>query len=205
MKRIALILVALMLVATMVSAQNEGDLGLVYRFDPAPMNVTGANIQGLGMIYHFSDQVAIYPTLLIGFVKTTKEIEPDAGDTVDVAEDSLLVFGAEVDVPIYLKRVDNVSVFLAPGLRLVGSVNDYEDKQDSTNDETVRLFEFGGSVKLGGQVTFNRFAVFSSYGLRFDYGKLTTEVDGGDIIDKGPVFGTTQMSIGLIYYVGDDA
>ena len=215
MKKIVLILVALMLVATMVSAQNEGDLGLVYRFDPAPQvwantsllgpSFNYQNVQGLGMIYHFSDQFAIYPTLLIGFVKATTEFEPNGGDTVDVEEESLLVFGVEVDVPIYLKRVDNVSVFLAPGLRLVSSVNDYEDKQNSANDETVRLLEFGGSVKLGGQVTFNRFAVFSSYGLRFDYGRITIEENGGDIISKGPAFGTTQMSIGLIYYVGDDA
>ena len=215
MKKSAMLLLVLLFTTGAAIGQSAEDFGIVYRFDPAPqvwanVDLLGPsfnyqNVQGLGVIYHFSDQVAIYPTLLFGFVKATTEFEPDAGNTVDLEEESLLVFGIEVDVPIYLKQVDNVSVFVAPGLRVVTSVNDYQDKQNSANDEVARVSEFGGSVKLGGQVTFNRFAVFSSYGLRFDFARITIEQDGGDAIASGPGFGTTQMSIGLIYYVGGDS
>lgn len=217
MKKTVLILLALMLAGTMVSAQSAGDFGLVYRFDPAPQvwpNLANPeikpayniqNAQGLGIIYHFTDQVAIYPTLIFGAVSTSMEREPDVGDSVDLYEQSFILFGLEIDLPIYLKRVDNVSVFFAPGLRIASGVDDFEDKTNTDPDVVTKLFEFGGSVKFGAQATFNRFAVFSSYGLRFDFVKLTKEYENFDDVGKGPAFGTTQLSIGLIYYVGGDS
>ncbi len=224
MKKLLVFLVVLVLAGTAAWAQNEGDFGLVYQFSPGPQTWVNTNnseldptfnyesSQKIGMIYHFTDQVAIMPMLLVGYVKTEAEAEPDNGDKIDWEEESLLYLGMEVDVPIYLKRLDNVAVFLAPGLRIASANNDLEiTRRDPSTQVTTKLTEIGGRLTLGSQATFGRFGVLASWGLRFDHVKLTQETqdapdpdDDGELIAKGPAFGTTQLSIGLVYYIGGE-
>ena len=215
MKNIFIALLFFLSITLNSFAQEAKDFGLVYKFNPGPSlwiseNTTGNTMfnidkfQGLGIIYHFSDKIALQSNLIFGFVKFSTVYEPDEGSNIDLEEESILVLGIEANLPFYVKKIENVSLFLSPGITLSTAVNNWEDITDEYQDMKYKYFDIGGLFNIGGQATFGRFAVFSSWGIGFQYVSLKLEYEDNDTVwITGPAFSTNQLSVGLIYYVGN--
>lgn len=214
MKKVLSIVILTVIGLSGLPAQSAGDYGLIYSFHPTPPNrwitvgsqpnvpeIDPTNLHSIGAVYYATDTVALQPSLIFGRIKASTSVNPDTGDSVDIREDKLFVLGLEMAVPVVLHTVENISLFVAPAPRFLRATYSYTDEQNSTNDEKWIFAEFGVAVKVGAQVTFGRFGVFSSWGLRADYINLKREYDDRDVTTKGPAFGTSQAQIGLVYYI----
>ena len=151
MKRMSLVVVLLVAVGLAASAQAGGDLGLLYKFDVAPSawlspnwsTFTIPSFHGVGVIYHVTDRLALMPTVFFGWGKL--DYESGGSKTYD---ETLMAAGVEIDVPLYIKKSNNIRVFLAPGLRGVVGFFDYENLLDATDYEQTVYREVGARLNI---------------------------------------------------------
>ena len=203
MKTGIIVLLTLVIGAPMAFSQNVGDIGMVFKFSPA-------SIQGIGAHYQVTEEIGLQPSLVFSRSSFTLEEESDDGAKSETDE-TLSSFGIEVLVPYYLHRIDNISVFAAPGLRYLRTTYDSEFDSnifwDYERDNTIN--EFSLILNLGAQANFGRFAVFSSWGLQVFFLNSTQEaspsVSGAaedfEVTTSGSGFSLSQLSIGTIFTV----
>lgn len=199
MKRALILLIGMLVVTAGLSGQSAGEAGGIYELTASPrvwlpldsvqQDFALQSLQKAGWMFHLSDTLAIQPSFFAGLAIQ----ENDSG-----GQRSMFASGIEVDVPLYTNHARNVSFFFAPGVRWLSAIS--ISAPNAENFSGTNYTELGIRLKGGAQARFGNLAILSTGGVRIDYISTATGSDPNTVRNQGAGIGTTQFTIGLIYY-----
>lgn len=202
MKKYFSVFITFIFLTPMAFGQNAGELGLVFKFNPSD---TGA----VGVHYQVTNDVAIQPSMAFSRSSRTQDFtreEDGAKWKEEVARSSN---GLDILVPYYFHRIDNISVFIAPGLGYLREAIETNFDSDTFVDDNSEAVQrrFHMILNLGSQVNFGRFALYGSWGVRVFFldreSKDYPSVNGEGLSRKWETtetgFSLDQLSIGMIF------
>ena len=178
--------------------------------DILPTTFTTDVTQGIGVHIQATDSLGVQTILLFGTGSFTDTYESESGVEGETSA-TITTFGAEVAVPYYFWKNEDVSIYSALGFRYNGFA--YEDEFESdgywATEYNVLYWETNMLLQLGGQANFGNFSIFSSYGIGVNFTGYLFETEPSEPLQEpktkrtvtGAGFTTNQLSIGLIYFV----